>query len=202
MAKYVFLLLPIIISFLAYIQSLKKDNLNLIAELTKEISSKRPNPYIVESLVSKIHFMRPIPYKDLIVILRKNNSYEILVHLSRCRRFLKLVTPVILNRNITFEYTPPFSTKLRRFFSLLLCAAVAGFCFTETLKLTESLFDNYQMIEIYEQAKSYKLNPERFDIAKNVIKALATFILYFTFSMQFITISASMWRVKVINKLV
>lgn len=108
MAKYVFLLLPIIISFLSYIQSLKKDNLNLISELTKEISSKRPNPYVVESLVCKIHFMRPIPYKYLIIILRKNNSYEILTHLSRCRRFLNLVSPVIINRNIIFEYTSPF----------------------------------------------------------------------------------------------
>lgn len=202
MAKYIFLLLPIIISFLVYIQSLKKDNLNLIAELTKEISSKRPNPYIVESLVSKIHFMRPIPYKDLIVILRKNNSYEILVHLSRCRRFLNLVTPVILNRNITFEYTPPFSTKLRRLFCLILCAAIAGLCFTETLNLTELLFDNYQMIELYEHAKSYKLYPERFDMAKNAMKGLITFILYFTFSIQFITISASIWRVKEMNKLI
>ncbi len=202
MAKYVFLLLPIIISFLSYIQSLKKDNLNLISELTKEISSKRPNPYVVESLVCKIHFMRPIPYKYLIIILRKNNSYEILTHLSRCRRFLNLVSPVIINRNIIFEYTSPFSTKLRRFFCLLICVTISGFCFSETLNLTALAFDNYRMIEFYEQAKSYKLNLERFDMAINIMKAFVTFILYFIFSMQFITISASMWRVKIINKLV
>lgn len=202
MVKYIFLALPVIISFLSYIQSLKKDNLSLISELTKEISNKRPTPYIVESLVSKIHFMRPIPYKDLIVILRKNHSYEILVHLSRCRRFLNLVNPVIVNRSVTFEYTPPFSTKSRRFFSLLFCASVAGFCFNETLNLAGMLFDNIQMIDLYEQAKSYKLNPERFDMVKNIIKILVIFSLYFIFSIQFITISASMWRVKLINRLV
>lgn len=202
MTKYIFLLLPIIISFLVYIQSLKKDNLSLIAELTKEISSKRPTPYIVESLVSKIHFMRPIPYNALIVILRRNNSYEILTHLSRCRRLLKLVTPVTINHNITFEFTPLFNTRFRLVFIMLLCITVASLSFNEMLNISELLFDNFEMIDIYAEAKSYRLNLEQLDMFKNIMEISVAFFFYFIFSTQLLTIAASLWRVKILNKLI
>ncbi|WJY13532.1 hypothetical protein PCO82_13215 [Pectobacteriaceae bacterium CE90] len=193
--------LPIAISFLVFIQSIKKDNIGLLSELSKEISSEHPCPYVVESLISKIHRMRPIPFTDALLILKKDNSFEIMLNLSRCRGILELIKPVINGDVLGFEYTWLFATWPRRIGCMALCMAVVVACFFGTLHYTEVLVHNYQVAKAFQKNEHQLMINELFIMAINAIKFFFVFVLYMTFSIQFIKIVFSHIRMMKINEL-
>lgn len=193
--------LPIAISFLVFIQSIKKDNIGLLSELSKEISSEHPCPYVVESLISKIHRMRPIAYTNALVILKRDNAFEIMLNLSRCRGMLELVKPVINGGVLGFKYTWLFATWPRRIGCMAVCLAVVVACFFGALHFTEVLVDNYQAAKVFQKNEHQLMIDELFIMAINAIKFLFVFIIYMTFSMQLIKIVFSHVRMMKINEL-
>lgn len=73
---YFFAFLPILISLasllVSFIHGSNKNKTGIIDNLSKELSSKRVTPYVVQVCVSRIHNSRPIQFsilKNFLIIM-------------------------------------------------------------------------------------------------------------------------------------
>ncbi|MBU9828444.1 hypothetical protein J1779_00615 [Rahnella sp. FC061912-K] len=186
--NYLVVILPILISVLTYLQTLRKDNSGLVSELSKELALRTPNPYIIECLVSKIHSMRPISYKHIRKILASNNAYPSLLYIAKCRRLLCLAEPVINGNTVSFDFTHPFNKKVFRIMIMVLFICIIVFMYYEFIRMLNAAIDVYYQIQSLAVAFEWKKPELRFILVAYSSAVIATLIIYFLFARLFINI--------------
>jgi preprotein translocase subunit SecY len=95
--------------------------------------------------------MRSIPFTNALLIRKKDDSFEIMLNLSRCRGMLELIKPIINGGVLCFKYKWLFAKWPRRIGCMAVCMTVVVACFFGTLHYTEVLVQNYQVAKAFQK---------------------------------------------------
>ncbi|HHI2442712.1 TPA: hypothetical protein ACP41B_000997 [Enterobacter cloacae] len=201
MGKYIISLMPIIISFLAlvvnFIHGSNRNKTVIFDTLSKEMSAKKPNPYVVQACISRIHSSRPIPFSILKRLLSHENSFEIIQLFSFGRKILDIFKLYESNGKIIVDYSMAYKSKKNLWASGLLCLAVMLFLYY--LSVT-TLLDLMMSIDFMIVRDSRMLSTW-IGIIPEMCILIFCLLLNFIFSWQFQIICSSKKRIKKIQKL-
>lgn len=67
--------LGVLISYFVYTNSVRKDKSSIVIELAKEIEKSTPNKLLVEFLFSSAFKCGPMPFSDIVVLLKHHHPY-------------------------------------------------------------------------------------------------------------------------------
>lgn len=127
-------LTPIIFSLLSlwikFTHGSNKNKTEIIDSLSKELNNKKPNPYIVQACVSRMHSSKPISFNLLEKLLSHNNAFEIIQIFSIGRKYLDILRITDTNNRLNLEYSGPFSTSIKRWMCMLTCAFAFVSCYS------------------------------------------------------------------------
>ncbi|ANI83320.1 hypothetical protein [Kosakonia oryzae] len=197
-----FAFLPIIISVLSlwtnYIHGSNKSKTSIIDNLSKELSNKKPTPYIIQACVSRIHNSRAIPFNILKKLLHYNNALEIIQLVSVGRKILDIFKLSESNNNIVVEYSDAYSTLTSRLTSMLLCLVAILIVYSTSVYLMLEIMVSIGKMNSIESENLTKMGSVIFDILSLIFLMFMTFV----FSWQFIIIFTSKKRIIKIQKLI
>ena len=201
MGKYIISLIPIIISFLAlvvnFIHGSNRNKTGIVDTLSKEMSTKKPNPYVVQACISRIHSSRPIPFSILKRLLSYENSFEIIQLFSFGRKILDIFKFYESNGKIIVDYSLAYKSSKNLWASGLLCLAVMLFLYYLSVS---TLLDLMMSIDIMLVRDSRILSTWIGLIPETYI-LIFCLVLNFIFSWQFQIICSSKKRINKIQKL-
>ncbi|EOC1568776.1 hypothetical protein ACI1AR_004231 [Cronobacter dublinensis] len=194
--------IPIVISFFSlwvnFIHGNNKNKTAIIDNLSKELSSKKPTPYIIQACISRIHNSRPIPYNILKKIINYNNALEIIQFFSAGRRILDIIKLTEKNNRIIVGYSAAYEKSINRLKTMFICFLCMSFCYYASVNLTIDVIFSLDTI-------SSLPNVALIDAGDELLKALGlAFFMFmtFVFSLQFFIILTSKKRIIKIQALI
>lgn len=144
--------LPIVVSFfslwVSYIQGSNKNKTTIIDSLSKELSAKKPNPYIIQVCISRIHNSRAIPFNVLSKLLCNNNAFEIIQLVSVGKRVLDILKVSECNGVIVAQYTDAYRALKNRVVSMLLCVVAIVACYSSSVYMMLKMMFSIETISI------------------------------------------------------
>lgn len=201
MTKYFFSFLPIMVSILSllvnYIHSSNKNKTGIIDTLSKELSNKNSNPYVVQACIARIHNSRPIPATILKKLLRYDNAFEIIQLISYGRKVLDIFRFNESGGKITVGYSEAYKLVRNRWLSGLLCLGALLLCYY--LSVT-TLIDLIISVDTMTERGSRILSTW-VALVPGVAGLLFSMIMSFLFSWQLLIILSSKQRIDQIQKL-
>ncbi|EHK7195922.1 TPA: hypothetical protein JZ896_002663 [Escherichia coli] len=195
MTKYIVSFLPIMVSVLSllvnFIHGSTKNKTGIVDTLSKELSNKISNPYIVQACIARIHNSRPIPATILNKLLCYDNAFEIIQLISYGRKILDIFSFNETGGKITVGYSDAYKLARNRWGSGLLCLCAMIFCYYLSITtLIELIISVDTMTE-----RDAKILNTWMGIAANVGGFLFSMIMNFLFSWQFQIILFSRKRI-------
>ncbi|MFK3711760.1 hypothetical protein [Leclercia adecarboxylata] len=194
--------IPVIISVLSllvsFIHGSNKNRTGIIDSLSREMNNKKPNPYIIQACISRIHQSRPIPYNILQKILCFNNAFEIIQRVSVGRKALDILKFSVVNNRIALEYSDMFSKRRDRWMTMLVCAFSLVICYST------SVYMMFRMMFIVDTMSV--MDSTRISAWGSILPELCGLVFFMfmmtIFSWQFIIIATSKNRIDRIQKLI
>ncbi|ALL17750.1 hypothetical protein UP00_13870 [Enterobacter asburiae] len=198
---YFFAFLPILISFasllVSFIHGSNKNKTGIIDNLSKELSSKRVTPYVVQVCVSRIHNSRPIQFSILKKLLNYNDALEIIQLFSYGRKVLDIFKFSEDGNRILVGYSQAYNTFTSRLMSMLVCLLSLLVCYSASVYfMIEIMFSLNQMNSMG------SVGVEAGDVIFKSIGLIFFMLMTFGFSWQFVIIFGSGKRIKKIQKLI
>lgn len=194
--------LPIVVSFfslwVSYIQGSNKNKTTIIDSLSKELSAKKPNPYIIQVCISRIHNSRAIPFNVLSKLLCNNNAFEIIQLISVGKRVLDILKVSECNGGIVVGYTDAYRALKNRVVSMLLCVVAVVACYSSSVYMMLKMMFSIETISIM----GNKNFAEWVNVFPKTMGLLFFMFMTFIFSWQFIIIFTSGRRIMQIQKLI
>ncbi|WP_323634523.1 hypothetical protein [Pectobacterium polaris] len=201
MTEYIVPFVPILVSILTllvnFIHGGNKNKTGIIDTLSKEISNKNTNPYVVQVCISRIHNSRPIPYAILKKLLRYDNAFEIIQLISFGQKILDIFKFNESGSKITVGYSETYKLARNRWGSGILCLCVIFFLYY--LSVT-TLLEIIISVDTMAESDSRMLSTW-IGLIPEVGGLLFSMVMNFVFSWQFQIILFSRKRINKIQKL-
>lgn len=197
-----FAFLPIVVSFfslwVSYIQGSNKNKTNIIDSLSKELSTKKPNPYIIQVCISRIHNSRAIPFNVLSQLLHNNNAFEIIQLVSVGKRILDILKVSECNGNVVVEYTNAYRALKSRVMSMFMCVVAILVCYSFSVYTMLKMMFSIETISMMENESFV----EWINVFPKAIGLFFFMVMTFIFSWQLLIIFTSGRRIMQIQQLI
>lgn len=199
MTKYIVSLLPIMVSVLSllvnFIHGSTKNKTGIVDTVSKELSNKNSNPYVLQACIARLHNSRPIPATILKKLLSYDNAFEIIQLISYGRKVLDIFSFNDSGGKITVGYSDAYKLARNRWGSGLLCLCAMLFCYY--LSIT-TLIELIKSVDVMTERDSKTLSTW-IGLAPNVGGLLFSMMMNFMFSWQFQIILFSKKRIEKIQ---
>nr|WP_318384821.1 hypothetical protein [uncultured Enterobacter sp.] len=141
MKAFILSVLPLLVAFvspfLVYCQTTAKNKTVIAELLSRELAKNDPVAYLVESCVSRLHNIRPLPWSFLQKVLPLSNAAEIIYLVSTGRRTLDLFEI----SGLDVQFTRCFRCRRDRVKIMLLALVMAFFFLTELFSAFTYFFE-------------------------------------------------------------